>query len=51
MIARRSRQLRRLAQLEGRALATARDLLVRATPAALSERQLDDTLDWRPPVA
>jgi 2-polyprenyl-6-methoxyphenol hydroxylase-like FAD-dependent oxidoreductase len=50
-ISTRSRQLGRLGQLHGRASTTVRDLLVHATPARLTDRQLDSTLSWRAPTA
>ena len=45
----RSRQLGRLGQLHGRSTTTARDLLVRAVPASLADRQLAEALAWRAP--
>ena len=48
-IAGRSALLGRIGQLEGRLTSAARDLVVRRTPDALTERQLDDVLRWRPP--
>ena len=49
LVAKRSRQLGRLGQLEGRGLTLARDLLVRAIPDRLTERQLDRILGWQVP--
>jgi len=48
-IARRSRQIGRLGQLQAPGLTLARDLLLRATPARLTDRELDTTLTWAPP--
>ena len=45
----RSALLGRIGQLEGRLACAVRDLVVRWTPDALTERQLDDVLRWRPP--
>jgi 2-polyprenyl-6-methoxyphenol hydroxylase-like FAD-dependent oxidoreductase len=45
----RSRQVGVVAQLEGRAVAAARDLLLRLTPSAAADRQLAATLRWTPP--
>lgn len=49
MIARRSRHIGRLGQLQARGATAARDLLLRATPARLTDRELDATLIWAPP--
>ncbi|SDF73744.1 2-polyprenyl-6-methoxyphenol hydroxylase [Blastococcus aurantiacus] len=50
-IARRSAQVGRLGQLEGRVTSGARDLAVRWLPDVVGERQLDGVLRWRPPPA
>jgi 2-polyprenyl-6-methoxyphenol hydroxylase-like FAD-dependent oxidoreductase len=50
LVARRSRQLGRVGQLDGRLTAPARDLLVRATPDGLTARQLDGILGWQSPA-
>jgi 2-polyprenyl-6-methoxyphenol hydroxylase-like FAD-dependent oxidoreductase len=47
LVAKRSRQLGRVGQLEGRGVTLVRDLLVRATPDRLTARQLDGILGWR----
>ena len=46
-ISTRSRQLGRLGQLH---LTAARDLLMRATPTGVVDRQLESTLNWRGPT-
>lgn len=51
LIARRSRQLGRVGQLDGWAATLIRDLLVRATPSRVTDRQLHATLAWQPPPA
>lgn len=50
LIARRSRQIGRLGQLSGHAAATARDVLLRAAPPQLADRELHATLSWQPPT-
>lgn len=45
-----SRGVGRIGQLHGRTAAL-RDAVVRAAPAALTERQLDGVLSWRPPTS
>ena len=49
-IARRSAQLGRVAQLDGRLTSAARNLLVRSAPAPLAGRQFDGLLRWSPPA-
>lgn len=51
LIARRSRQVGHLGQLQGRSSTTARDVLMRAAPTRLADRQLDVTVGGRPPRA
>lgn len=48
-IARRSRQIGRIGQMSGRGSTAIRDLLARATPTWLTDRELDSTLCWQPP--
>jgi 2-polyprenyl-6-methoxyphenol hydroxylase-like FAD-dependent oxidoreductase len=48
-IARISREIGLLGQLEGRQTVAARNLAMWAAPNALAERQLDPTLNWQPP--
>jgi len=50
LIARRSRQLGRIGQLQGVGSTTVRNLLMRAKPHQLSDRQLAETLRWQPPA-
>lgn len=51
LIARRSRHLGGIGQLRGRISTTARNLLIGATPAIVTDRGLDATLAWQPPVS
>lgn len=51
LVARRSRQVGRLGQLQGGVTTGARDLLVRLLPDLLSDRTLDATVHWHPPGA
>ena len=48
-IAKRSRTAGTVAAVRGPTLATVRNVLVRAIPAAMSLRALDPIVDWRPP--
>jgi 2-polyprenyl-6-methoxyphenol hydroxylase-like FAD-dependent oxidoreductase len=48
-LARRSRQLGRVAQWSAPALVTARDLAARVVPDRVAARGLDDAVGWRPP--
>jgi len=50
LLTRRSRQVGAVAQLSGRPATTARELVMRATPGSVAERQLASTLDWSPPA-
>ncbi len=50
-IAARSAQLGRVGQLEGRLATALRDLVVSSTPDAVTARQVDGVLRWRPPSA
>jgi 2-polyprenyl-6-methoxyphenol hydroxylase-like FAD-dependent oxidoreductase len=49
-LARRSRQLGRVAQWSAPALVTARDLAARVVPDRVAARGLDDAVGWRPPT-
>ncbi|MDT0274567.1 FAD-dependent monooxygenase [Blastococcus goldschmidtiae] len=49
-IARRSAQIGRIAQLDGRFSSAARDHVIRWTPDLLTRRQLDDVLQWDVPA-
>lgn len=50
LISRRSRQIGTLGQLDGRAITTVRDLVMRLAPNSATDHQLTSTLGWKTPT-